>query len=514
MSSAPPPPIKHRWTIATVATAGTFMAVLDTTIVDIALPKMMSTFEVDLYKIQWVLISYFLGSILSMCCAGWLTNHQGSRNAFLAGLAVFTAFSVTCGMAPNIESMNIARFLQGVGEGFILPTALIILYETFPPNERGVAMGFYGLGILFAPAIGPSFGGFITEHLSWRWIFYINIPVGIVALIVGWMRFPRQERTREKIPFDWPGFILMLAAFTSLILITTKGQEKGWLQSNYIITLLIVFAASFPLFIMWQLSTPRPLLDLRVFRDRNFSLCVIIACLSIVTVYGIWILLPVYIERLRGISTFTAGLILLPGAIASAFAIMAAGALSDRGDPRVVLFVTLMAGAAACFLYTTDLYVSKQQMGWEYAVWMIFVASQYPPINSINLANLPDSLLNMGSTIFNVVRMLFGSIGTAYSTSLLQSKMATNYTILSAKVNYGEPATRQLIVEQMGSQPGQVTSTTIASIKAVLSQYITANATAYSFEGVFQVLGIWMAVCLLFAIFLVKPRRTERMVGH
>jgi MFS transporter, DHA2 family, multidrug resistance protein len=512
MSTAPFAQRYHKWIAATVVTAGTFMGMLDSTIVDIVLPKMMAAFEVDLYEIQWVLISYFLGMCVMMCCVGWLTNREGSRRIYLIGLAIFTVFSILCGMAPTTEVMNVARFIQGVGDGFMLPTALLILYEVFPASERGIAMGFYGFGALFAPAIGPSLGGLITEHLSWRWIFYINIPVGLIAFIVGYFYLPVPARTEKKTPFDWLGFILMTVWLSSLILVTTKGQEKGWLQSDYILTLVLLFLASFPLFVLWQLKAKHPLLELRVFQDRSFTLTVLISAVTVLATYAVWILLPVYMEKLRGYPTLTAGLVLLPGALASAVVILGAGALCDRWDARAVLALACAGAGVSSFFFTTDLVVSKEKIAWVFAFWVSFVASQYPPINLMTLTYLPERLVGMGSTIYNVVRLIFGSIGTAYATSTLSREMANSYTILASKANYGEPAARALVAQQLVLRGGEINSDALTTIKATIGQYITANAAASAFMNVFELLGLWMAAGILFTIFLPKPKRGEHAV--
>jgi DHA2 family multidrug resistance protein len=499
-----------KWIAAALVTANVFMALLDSTIVSIVLPKMMSTFEVDLYDVQWVVISYFLGSVIGMSCVGWLGDHYGTKAIFLLGVATFTILSAVCGMAGTINIMNVARFIQGIGEGFILPTGLVILYAVFPKEERGLAMGLYGLGAAFAPAIGPGLGGFITEHLSWRWIFYINLPIGLLSFVGGWFYLARGHYGHERRRFDLVGFTLMCVAFSSLVLFTTKGQEKGWLQSDFILGLVIVFAISFPLLIIWSLRSSTTLLNFRLFSDRTFASCTITFCLVTFSIYGIWILLPVYLERLRNFSTFTAGLILLPGAIAGGFSILITGVLVDRWRPKALLLIALAGCSVTSFLYQTDLWVSKHDIAWQYSVWFIFVAAAFTPLNALSLSTLPVEKLNMGSTVLNVFRLLFGSIGTAYSTSLLNNRMANYYTVLSAKANYGEPAARTLIANVLSQRGEQVDTATVATIRSVIRDYITANSAGFSFEAVFKILGVWFGVALLVALFIKAPQRLRR----
>jgi len=508
--NAPPPATGYRkWIAVALVTTGTFMALLDTTIVSIALPKMMATFEVDLYAIQWVIISYLLGSIISMCAVGWLGNRYGSKYVFLSGLSFFTVLSIACGVAPNVDFMNVSRFLQGLGEGLILPTGLVIIFESVPKSERGLATGFYGLGAALAPAIGPCLGGFITENLSWRWIFYVNIPIGIAAVIVGWYMLARGARSEKKVPFDLVGFILMTITFSSLILFLTKGQEKGWLQSDYILTLVIIFVLSLPVFVAWLMYTRKPLLDLTLFRDRTYALCIASFCLVTFALYGFWILIPLYLERLRGFSTFTAGLIMFPGSIAGALSVLAAGIIVDRWRPRAVFYITLIGAVVASFIFNTDLFVSKRHIAWDYSIWMIFIVATFAPMNVITFMNIKSEQLNMGSTILYVGRLLFGSIGTTYSISLLSSKMGEYYTVLSSRVHYGAPAARAFIGDAIFRSGGTVDAGTITTIKAMIREYITAYSGSYAFEAVFKTLALWFGAALVFALFIKKSRKIE-----
>lgn len=301
----------RKWVSAIIVTVGIFMALLDTTIVNIALPKMMAALEADYYGIQMVVISYLLGSAISMAAVGWLGDRFGAKAIFLAGLGIFTGMSVLCGMASSLTFMDTLRFCQGIGEGFIIPTGLVILYETFPREEHGMAMGLYGLGASLAPALGPTIGGLITEHLSWRWIFYVNLPICIVVTLAGWFILKRVKALEKpKVPFDGWGFILMAISLSALILFLSKGQEKGWLQSDYILTLMLIFVITFIPFVAVQLQRKEPLLNVRLFSKRTFAIGVAVLALFSFATYGLWLLLPVYLEKLRQYTTLTSGLIL------------------------------------------------------------------------------------------------------------------------------------------------------------------------------------------------------------
>jgi DHA2 family multidrug resistance protein len=498
-----------KWVSATIVTLGIFMALLDTTIVSIVLPKMMAALETDYNGIQMVVISYLLGSAISMAAVGWLGDRFGAKAIFLAGLGIFTGMSVLCGMAASVSFMNTVRFCQGIGEGFIIPTGLVVLYETFPREEHGMAMGFYGLGASFAPALGPTVGGLITAHFSWRWIFYVNLPIGIFATVAGWFLLKRVTAVEKpKVPFDGWGFIFMAISLSSLILFLSKGQEHGWLQSDYILTLLLIFVIAFILFLTVQLRRKEPLLNVRLFSNRTYAIGVAILALFALAAYGFWLLLPVYLERLRQFPTLTSGLIMLPGSIAGGFTIIIAGILSDRWRPKIVLLICLVGAVVMSFGFHTGVATPKSQIIWDYAKWIIFVSASFVPVTVIALSVLTAQQINMGSTILNVVRLIFGCIGTAFAVSLFSSKTATFYTILASKVHYGAPATRGLIGKELLLYGNTFVGPTLQKFQVMLQGYISSHATAYAFEATFHILGIMLCAALLGALF-VRHRKTS-----
>jgi len=498
-----------KWVSATIVTIGVFMALLDTTIVSIVLPKMMAALEADYYGIQMVVISYLLGSAISMAAVGWLGDRFGAKAIFLVGLGIFTVMSALCGATSSLTFMNIARFCQGIGEGFIIPTGMVVLYETFPREEHGMAMGFYGLGASFAPALGPTIGGLITGHLSWRWIFYVNLPIGIVGIVAGWLILQRVKALEKpKVKFDGWGFIFMAISLSALILFLSKGQEKGWLQSDYILTLILIFVATFIPFIIVQLRRKEPLLNVRLFSNRTYAIGVTVLALFSLAAYGFWLLLPVYLEKLRQYTTLTSGLIMLPGSLAAGLSIIVAGILSDRWRPKMVLLICLAGGVLMSFGFHTGVDTPKSQIIWDYAKWVVFITGAFVPVTVIALAALSAKQINMGSTILNVVRLIFGSIGTTFAVSLFSSKTATFYTILSSKVHYGSPATRELIGKEIFLKGKSFVGPVLQKFQAMLQGHISSYASAYAFEATFKTLGIMICAALICTLF-VKHRKAS-----
>jgi DHA2 family multidrug resistance protein len=507
---------KGKWVSATIVTVGVFMAMLDTTIVNIALPKMMAALEADYYGIQMVVINYLLGSAISMAAVGWLGDRFGAKAIFLAGLGVFTGMSILSGMASSLTFMDTVRFCQGIGEGFIIPTGLVVLYETFPREEHGMAMGFYGLGAAFAPALGPTLGGLITEHLSWRWIFYVNLPIGIVGLVAGWFILKRVKALeRPKVPFDGWGFILMAISLSALILFLSKGQEKGWLQSDYILALILIFVVTFIPFIAVQLRRKEPLLNVRLFSNRTYAIGITVLALFSLAAYGFWLLLPVYLEKLRQFTTLTSGLIMLPGALASALSLIVAGILSDRWQPKVVLLICVVGAMLMSFDFHTGVDTPKSQIIWDFAKWNIFVGGAFVPVTVISLSALSARQINMGSTILNVVRLIVGCIGTTFAVSLYSAKTATFYTILSSKVHYGSPATRALMGKELLLYGKSFVGPVLQKFQATLQGYIASYAGSYALEATFRTLGLMLCAALICTLF-VKHRKasSSKLVVH
>jgi DHA2 family multidrug resistance protein len=308
---APTPP--NKWGVAVLVSIGVFIGLLDTTIVDIVLPKMMSALETDIYGVHWVVITYFLGAAIAMTAVGWAADAAGHRNTYIFGILLFVATSALAGMATSLEMMLFARFLQGVGEGVMMPVGLLILYETFPPEERGLAMGVYGISASFAPALGPTLGGLLTESLNWRWVFFINIPVGLVDVALIWQVMPNVRREKRPSPFDTVGFLLASVTLSALIVFLGKGQEHGWLHSDFILGLILVFVVCGTLTLAWMAFSANPLFPRRIMGHRPFRFGLWGMMLFSMTAYGFFFLLPIYLQQVHGYTTLQSGLILLPG---------------------------------------------------------------------------------------------------------------------------------------------------------------------------------------------------------
>jgi DHA2 family multidrug resistance protein len=502
-----------KWAIAGIVMIGVFMTLLDTTIVDITLPKMLAELCTDTLGIQWVVITYMVGAAISMASAGWLGDRIGRKYTYIIGMILFTASSMVCGQAWSLASMNTARLIQGLGEGLVVPIGMAILYKVFPEEEHGLAMGVYCLGASFAPALGPTLGGLLTEHFSWRWIFYVNLPTGIIGVMLAFFLLPKESPHKNKTThFDIVGFGLLTAWVSALIIFLAKGQDWEWLRSDMMLFLIAAFVISLTAFILWELRCPYPLTELRLFRYPTFSLTNIIVFLFSITLYGGLFLLPLYMERLRLYPTLTSGIIFLPGSLAMGFGVIIGGILSDKWDARKTLLIGMLVLTYTTYrLMAVDLYTDKYVQAFDlYLCWGASAGFILPAATLIAFSVLKSEEINMGSSLQNMSRLIAGSIGTSIVATLLERRSAAFFDSLSQKLTYANPVFRMAYEKIHASLQGAASPPPFLRERSneILDLYLKANASAYSFQSCFVYLAIFSAVGSIL-VFLVKYHKNK-----
>ena len=512
-TSSKKPLIEFKWVASFIVMIGVFMGLLDSTIVNIVLPKMMASLDTDTYGVQWVIISYLVASAIGMTAVGWVGATIGHRTTYILGLLIFTVLSAFCGQAVNLEVMVAARFIQGLGEGLMVPVGMTILFEVFPEKQRGLAMGIYGMGASFAPALGPSLGGLITEHFSWRWIFYINLPVGIIGVLLSFFLLKETKPEEEQSwSFDLIGFLLMSTAFSSLLIFISKGQEKGWLQSDYILAFMVIFAVSFTLFIIVELLTPHPLVDLRIFTSWNYTLSMIPFSLFTMSLYGVALIMPLYLQRLKDYTTLISGVILLPGAFSAAFAIVLGGILSDRFNMKYIFLFSMSLLALLTFnLSLIDYYTPKSLLIQKHILWNFTMAFIFPPAVTIGLKALSKAKVNLGSSLQNATRLLTGSIGTAIAVTILERKHDVYFESFSEYLNYGNIVAMTTFKKLMMFLHQQGTPDLLLQKKAMklTELFVTKQSLAYAFQSAIGWMSIFLIIGIPF-IFFIKSRKDEK----
>ena len=321
--------------LTAILIAGVFMAILDTTVVEVILPKIMAPLSTDIYGVQWVVTTYMIAAATGLLLVSNISTAIGLKRVFLSGLIFFTVGSFLCGHANTLSEMIIFRAIQGLGEAFLVATAETILFTIYPPEKRGLAMGIYALAVSFSPALGPTLGGYITEHFSWRYVFYINVPIGILDTIASAVFIPAVMEKKEKLKLNYMSFIFVSTATISLLTLLSKGQEKGWFQSMLIVKLTFISAVCFLAYFICELISKRPLLDFSIFKIKEFRTAITIYFLILgLSMYQVFFLFPQYYERLRFLSTFQTGLYLMPMALCVAVFSIISGILSDRIGPE------------------------------------------------------------------------------------------------------------------------------------------------------------------------------------
>ncbi len=520
MSREQPPVlgIKYKWVASVVLMFGIFMTLLDTTIVDITLPKMLASLNTDTYGVQWVVIAYMIGSAVAMTLVGWIGAATSYRFVYILGMSIFVVFSAICGQANSLGMMVTGRLLQGIGEGLVVPISMTYLFLVFPKHEAGLAMGIYGLGASFAPALGPTIGGFLTEHMNWRWIFYVNLPIGAIGLTLAVFLLRRIKPDGEvKWPFDWIGFILLAISLGSLITFLSKGQEMGWLQSDMIVILIAVWILSSIAFLTLVSRRKNPVVDLSLFKNRVFGISIIsLFCFSL-TLYAIFFLLPLYMERLRGYPTLLSGMILFPGSIAMGIALITGGILSDKISIRGISIVCIILFSMACFAFgILDMDTPKATIIILYILWGITAGPLFPSLTTGGLSELSPTQVNMGSAMQNVTRLVAGSIGTSLAVTLLERRADYFYMFFSRHTEPGNMAFSvawKKAVDWFISKGSSVAEANIQA-KVLINLYITARSYFTAYQSAFKILALFALMAIPFLLFFRAGKIEEKPAVH
>jgi DHA2 family multidrug resistance protein len=429
---------RERWRIALVVTLATFMELLDTSIANVALPQIAGNLGVNRNESTWVLTSYLVANAIAVPFAGWLSLRVGRKRFYLACVAVFTLASLLCGVAPDLVVLVVCRVLQGLGGGGLVPAEQAILVDTFPPEERGTAMALYGMTTVLAPALGPTLGGLLTDYASWRWIFLINVPIGLlsIALVASHLpespRLDAQKHASESV--DWLGLVLIAVGLGFLELVLERGQEKDWFADPMITGASAIAFAALLAAIHRQWRHPAPVLDLKLLRNRNFAianaLMMVLACTS----YGVTVLLPQYLWALMGYTATSAGLVLSPGGLLIFCLLPITGRVVSRVDTRVLISGGfLMVGAA--ILYSAR--AINMEMDFAAAVHIRMLqcagfAFLFVPIQMLAYSTLPGGKNAHAASLMNVSRNLGASLGLAAIITLIFRRRQFHQTQLVA----------------------------------------------------------------------------------
>jgi len=473
------------------------MQILDTTVTNVALPQMQGSLSASVDEITWVFTSFLAANAVVLPATGWLSALLGRRRFFFASTLVFMGSSLLAAIAPTLPVLVGARVLQGIGGGPLLPLSQAILMEIFPARQRGQAMAIWGLGVMFAPIVGPTLGGWITDNVSWRWIFYLNLPIGALALLLAWAFL--EEPTHSPAPVtrvDGLGLALMVLGVGSIQIALDRGNRLDWFDSPDISMLVAVGGVALVAFVARELTTEHPIVDLRVLADRTFAIGALLIALMGFALYSSMVLLTLYVEHLLGYDALTTGYVLAPGGLGSMISLALAGRLVNRVDPR-----WLVSAGAAIIAYSLQLMASLSLgADFETVLWSRFVQGfgmglVFVPLTTMTLAAVPAVGMTNATGVFNVVRNLGGSAGIAVLTTLLSRQTQAHQATLVGRVTVWDPATTQRLaaLERVYAAGGADAHT--AQVQALQHLYLEVQrqASMMAFLGNFGLLTLCFA---------------------
>ena len=443
-------PSVNPWIIALAVTLATFMEVLDTSIANVALPHIAGSLSAGQDESTWVLTSYLVSNAIVLPLSGWLSSIIGRKNFYMGCVALFTVSSFMCGLAPNLTVLIMCRVLQGAGGGGLQPSEQAILADTFPPAKRGMAFAVYGMAVVTAPAIGPTLGGWITDNFTWRWIFFINIPVGILSILLTSRLiqdppyFKRRKLSETRIDYVGLGFVAL--GLGALQIVLDKGQRDDWFESNFIVTLALVSAAALIFVVIWEWRHKDPIIDLHLFRDRTFGVSNLLMFMLGFALLGSTLLLPLLSQTLLGYTAEQAGLALMPGGFTIILLLPLVGFLLSRYTPRWLLLLGLLILSYSLFHMTSfDLQIDFRTVANARMIQAAGMAFLFVPINTAAYAFLPREKNNAASGLMNLARNIGGSVGISVVTTMLDRRTQLHLNNLAGRLNAGNAAFQSMI---------------------------------------------------------------------
>jgi MFS transporter, DHA2 family, multidrug resistance protein len=431
-------PGHNLWLIALTVTIATFMEVLDTSVANVALPHIAGGLAASQDESSWVLTSYLVSNAIILPLSGWLSSIFGRKRFYMSCVALFTVSSFLCGIAPSLPLLIVFRVLQGVGGGGLQPSEQAILADTFPPAKRGMAFAVYAMAVVVAPALGPTIGGWITDNYSWRWIFFINIPFGILSVLLTsfvvsdppWLRIKKSGGIR----IDYIGFGLLALGLGALQIVLDKGEREDWFETRYIVVLTIVSIICLVAVYFWELRHKNPIIEVRLFSDRTFLMACLMLFIVGFVLYSTTLLLPQLAQTLMGYTAELAGLLIMPGGFALIMVLPLVGALLSRYDARVMIALGLLLLAGSMFLmaYRFDLDVDFNTMMWARVFQAVSLAFLFIPINTAAYSYLPREKNNVASGLINLFRNIGASVGISFVTTMLARRAQFHQSVLAA----------------------------------------------------------------------------------
>ena len=486
-----------------IAIAGTFMVILDQTIMNTALPHIIAVFNETTDRAQLVVSAYLMATAISTPCAAFLADRFGIKRVYIFSQAGFLFGSVLCGIAWDLNSLIAFRIVQGLAGGLLSPLSMTFLYLTVPPEDRGTAMGVFGIPMMLAPAIGPLLGGYLVDFWSWRMVFYINVPVvlGAIALGYAWI----EDTPTSSTTFDYKGFILAAAGFSSILYAFSYAPTWHW-DDWRIVTLLVVGIVCVLAWVVVELREKKPLLDLRMFKNPGYALGIGLTFVTTIGLFSLVFLLPLFLQTLRGLRAFDSGLMTLPQAVGAMIMMPVAGKIYDKVGPRIAVIGLLLTGLCSLWLQVLDVTTPDDTLRWILFFRGMGMGLSMMPIMTYALSSVEQKMTSQASSLLNVCRTLFGSMGIAVFATLLDSFTKTNMAKMVQTVTPDSPMALRIISQIQVYLMQYGFSIDLAHNEAIVLTYeaiyqraaITAFEMNYVIGAVIVLLGVIPAMFLPF----------------
>jgi DHA2 family multidrug resistance protein len=506
----PRPADVNPWLVAIAVMSSTFMEVLDTTVVNVSLPHIAGSLSATIEETTWTLTSYLVANAIILPMTGWLASAFGRKRLLLLSVVGFTVSSFFCGLAPSLPFLVVFRIVQGACGGGLQPLSQAILLEAFPPEKRGQAMAFWALGIVVAPMLGPVAGGWLTDNYSWRWVFYINVPIGVISILLTQRFVFDPSYLRQKIvKVDYWGILLLVLGIACLQIMLDKGQEEDWFSSRFIVSLAALAAAGLTALIIRELMTDHPIIDLGVFRYKSYAIGTFLMTILGFVLYGSTVLLPLLMQVLLGYTATHAGVTNLPRGLASFLIMPVVGRLTGKMDARKMLAIGLTGGAIAMYqLAQFNLNVGFWNFWWPLIVQGAALGFIFVPLTTVTNNPIPKERLGNATSLFNLMRNLGASIGIALVQTYQFRKQQTHINILGGHVNPYSAQANHMIDALRGSFLARGADAADATRKAYDAMWgiIQRQAAMLSYNDTFLLLALLFVAMLPLLLLLRRPK--------
>lgn len=495
----------NKWIIALAVVMPTLLEVIDTSVVNVSLDHIRGSLSAGIDEATWTITAYLVSNAIIIPLTGWLGRLFGRKRYLIFSVLLFTASSFMCGSARTLSALIFFRIIQGIGGGALQPISQAILFESFPPAEYGMAMALFGIGVMVGPIVGPVLGGWITDNWTWNWIFYINIPIGIISVIMIMLFIqdpPYLKRVREKI--DYWGLGLIVVGIGCLQVVLDKGQREDWFSSAFIMRLAAVSLISLIAFVFVELKSREPILNLREFKDVSFTSANIIQCSAFFVLFGCILLLPLFVQQLLGYNAFLAGMVLAPGGVATLFTMPVAGKLIQRYNPKAVLASGIVITAYSVLIMSRfNLYIDYRTISLSRIVMGVGMGLVFVPLASMAFSTIKKEEMGNATSIFNLLRNIAGSFGVATMTTLLARRAQFHQFRFGERLNpfnYEYQMGVYRAGEVLAVKTGQATP---ALANGVIYQGLLKQSALFSFTDAFYFSTV-ILICILPVVLLLK----------